>query len=115
MVRSAPPECTRRPWKRSKRDAGCRLILLDGSFVTAKPMPGDFDVCWETAGVDARRLDPVFLDFSNGRKKQKERFGGEFFPTDAFADAGHRFRFRDYFQVDKYTGGPKGIICIRFT
>ncbi|MEN6333858.1 MAG: hypothetical protein ABFE01_06315 [Phycisphaerales bacterium] len=99
----------------SLRNAGCRAILLDGSFVTAKPIPGDFDVCWETAGVNATKLDPVFLDFSDGRKKQKERFGGEFFPADAFADTGHDFRFRDYFQIDKYTGEAKGIVCIRFS
>jgi hypothetical protein len=94
------------------RDAGCRVILLDGSFVTAKPVPGDFDVCWETAGVDPTKLDPIFLDFSDKRKRQKQRFGGEFFPAHALADVRHCFR--DYFQVDKYTGRTKGIICIRF-
>jgi hypothetical protein len=27
------------------RRAGCRLVYLDGSFVTTKPNPGDFDAC----------------------------------------------------------------------
>ena len=42
--------------------AGCTELLLDGSFVTEKPMPGDYDETWEIAGVDVDRVDPVFLD-----------------------------------------------------
>ena len=91
--------------------AGCRTILLDGSFITAKPSPGDFDVCWDPIGVDSKKLDPVFLDFSDGRRRQKQRFGGEFFPATACADKKHRFS--DFFQIDKYTGSAKGIIRIR--
>ncbi len=34
------------------RRAGCARAYLDGSFVTAKAAPNDFDVCWEMAGVD---------------------------------------------------------------
>ena len=30
--------------------AGCRRAYIDGSFVTAKEHPGDFDACWELAG-----------------------------------------------------------------
>jgi hypothetical protein len=33
----------------SLRSAGCRRAYLDGSFVTAKTVPGDFDACWEAA------------------------------------------------------------------
>jgi hypothetical protein len=94
------------------RRAGCRTILLDGSFVTEKPFPGDFDACWCSAGVDDTKLDPVFLDFSDGRKKQKERFGGEFFPATVPADATHFFY--DFFQIDKYTGNAKGIVRVQF-
>jgi len=94
------------------RKAGCQKIFLDGSFVTGKPIPGDFDVCWDPMGVDITKLDPVFLDFSDGRKKQKERFRGEFFPATLPADNKHFFL--DYFQIDKYTGNAKGIICINF-
>ena len=36
--------------------AGCRELLLDGSFVTTKPLPGDCDGAWETAGADPARL-----------------------------------------------------------
>ena len=94
------------------RKAGCRKIFLDGSFVTAKPIPADFDVCWDPMGVDTAKLEPVFLDFSDGRKKQKELFHGEFFPVSFIAN-GKNFFF-DFFQIDKYTGNAKGIICVSF-
>src|SRR6476646_6535357 len=51
------------PWRRqllsglraaleALRVAGCRRAYVDGSFVTAKEVPGDFDGCWESQGVD---------------------------------------------------------------
>ncbi len=92
------------------REAGCKTIFLNGSFVSDKPHPGDYDACWDPVGVDASKLDPVFLDFSELRKKQKEKFGGEFFPSSASAD-GIR-TFVEFFQIDKYTGRPKGILRI---
>jgi len=95
------------------RKAGCQKIFLDGSFVTEKPIPCDFDVCWDPMGVDISKLDPVFLDFSDRRKKQKERFHGEFFPANCLANGKHFFF--DFFQIDMYTGNAKGIICIRFS
>jgi len=88
--------------------AGCRKI-----FITEKPIPADFDVCWDDGGVDPAKLDPVFRDFKNNRKKQKDRFYGEFFPIDCVADGKHFFF--DFFQIDKYTGNTKGIICIKFS
>ena len=94
------------------RRAGCRKIYLDGSFVTEKPIPGDYDVCWDPVGVNTAKLEPVLLDFSDKRKKQKACFHGEFFPADYLADGKHFFL--DYFQIDKYTGNTKGIICIKF-
>jgi hypothetical protein len=54
---------------------------LDGSFVTTKERPGDFDACWDIRFVDDAVLDPTFLDFSQGRAAQKRRFLGEFFPA----------------------------------
>jgi hypothetical protein len=90
-------------------EAGCRTAYLDGSFVTAKKDPGDFDVCWEARGVKPDLLDPVFFDFSANRRAQKERFGGELFPTEATADSAGT-GFLDYFQRDRRTDQPKGIL-----
>lgn len=91
--------------------AGCSKIYLDGSFVTAKPIPGDYDACWDPTGVVGALLDPVFKDFSDGRARQKARFGGEFFPS-SIVEGGSGRTFLDFFQVEKYTGGKKGILEI---
>ena len=94
------------------RRAGCRLVYLDGSFVTTKAHPGDFDACWDIQGVDEEALDPVFLDFSHRRAAQKQRFGGEFFPAQLPEGATGQ-TFVEFFQVNKLTGEPKGIVEIR--
>ena len=47
---------------------GCKNVWLDGSFVTSKEVPGDFDACWDPTGVDLSTVEPVLLDMSNGRK-----------------------------------------------
>lgn len=93
------------------RRAGCRIVYLDGSYVSEKPHPADYDVCWDTAGVDPAKLDPVLLDYSDGRRRQKEKYAGEFFPADRTADGRHTFV--DFFQTDKHTGKKKGILRIR--
>jgi hypothetical protein len=93
------------------RWAGCPTIYLDGSYVTGKPRPSDFDACWDPRGVDGKRLDPVFLDFKNGRSAQRAAFDGEFFPSSMMcADVGQAFV--DFFQLDRFTGKRKGIISI---
>ncbi len=96
---------------RSLKRAGCRTAFLDGSFVTVKDLPGDFDACWEIAGVDAGRLDRELLDFSNRRATQKARYGGELFPAETAAEPAGT-TLLDYFQRDRDSGRPKGIIAI---
>jgi hypothetical protein len=111
------------PWRRRLLDgfrracqelrlAGCRLVYLDGSFATAKEHPGDFDACWDVSHVDEESLDPVFLDFSEGRSAQKRRFLGELFPAQLPEGATGR-AFVAFFQVNRLTGKPKGIVAIR--
>jgi hypothetical protein len=95
------------------RQAKCELIYLDGSFVTAKTYPADYDACWELKGVVPALLDPVFLNFGNRRAAQKAKFFGEFFPAHFQAEAVSPFRtFLNYFQKDSDTGVAKGIIAI---
>lgn len=91
------------------KEAGCSTIYIDGSFVTQKPIPGDYDACIDYTGVDFGILDPVFLNFDNQRQAQKEKYEGEFFPHHAKADQFGTI-FIDFFQKEKYSGGPKGII-----
>ena len=92
------------------KEAGCRTLYLDGSFVTSKNHPGDFDGCWDPDGVDAAKLDPVLLDFTNRRAAQKRKYHGELFISSLPAGGG--LTFLDFFQRDKATSNPKGIIAI---
>jgi len=91
--------------------SGCPQIFLDGSYVTEKPLPNDYEICWDGRFVDPSLLDPVFFDFRNGRQTQKDKYGGEYFPS-TMIEAGSRKTFLDFFQTDKQTGNPKGIIRI---
>jgi hypothetical protein len=93
--------------------AGCRRAYVDGSFVTSKELPNDWDGCWDTAGVDAAKLDPVLLDFKDARRAQKERFGGEMFPAGADA-TGAQEAFLDFFQHTR-DGRSKGIVAFDLT
>jgi hypothetical protein len=97
----------------SLKDAGCSVIYVDGSFVTSKPSPGDFDACWDTDGVDIIKLQsiaPNLLNFKNKRAAQKSQYKGEFFLADQSANQAGMI-FLDFFQLDR-DGNPKGIIAI---
>jgi len=94
------------------RDAGCSVIYLDGSIVTSRLRPQDFDGCWEVGGVQLDRVDPVLRTFSDGRALQKAKYFGELFPSGARADEVGR-PFLAFFQIDKSTGDAKGIVALR--
>lgn len=91
--------------------AGCLTLYLDGSFITDKPHPGDYDGCWEIQGVDPTRLDPVLLDFEGKREAQKRKYGGEMFIAELPGAPG--MSFLQLFQREKFSGSPKGILRIR--
>ena len=93
------------------KNAGCLTVYVNGSFVTNREVPNDFDACWDEAGVDPTVLDPVLLTFDPGRVTQKAKYLGELFPASAIA-SGDGFSFLEFFQTDMETGGRKGIIAI---
>ena len=93
------------------RSAGCQAVYLNGSFVTSKEIPNDYDACWEEAGVNPDILDPVLLTFDPGRATQKAKYMGELFPAAAIAGSGG-LSFLEFFQLDKETGERKGIIAL---
>lgn len=93
------------------KEVGCHTVYVNGSFVTNKYVPNDFDACWVEDGVDPLVLDPVLLTFDAGRLTQKVKYLGELFPASATA-SGDGFSFLEFFQIDKETGDPKGIIAI---
>lgn len=90
--------------------AGGRRVFVDGSFVTAKQEPGDFDACWDADGVDFDVLDERLLTFDRGRATQKAAFLGELFIADGRADPQGNV-FRDFFQTDR-DGRRKGIVVL---
>lgn len=94
--------------------AGCETAYIDGSFITDKAVPGDFDGAWELHNVDLQRLqviEPVLFEFSNHRAAQKRKYLGEMFPADSQELASGR-TFLEFFQRDMQTGHPKGIVAI---
>jgi len=94
------------------KQAGARDVWIDGSFVTSKWTPNDWDGCYGSIGLDLDALDPLFRDLANltaGRPRQHQRFGGEFIP--AFIGGGAGRTMLDFFQTDR-EGRAKGIVRI---
>lgn len=91
------------------RRAGCQGVWLDGSFVTDKEVPRDFDACWDPTNVAIDKLDPVLRDMEAGRLSQKVKYGGEFMPN--VIEGGSGLYFVEFFQRDR-NGKPKGILHI---
>ena len=90
--------------------AGCQTVYRDGSFVTKKENPNDFDGCWDLTGVDPSLLDPILLLLDDKRVAQKAKYKGELFPASFTAD-GVGNTYLDFFQIDR-DGNPKGIVAI---
>jgi hypothetical protein len=94
-------------------NCGCPMIFLDGSYVTAKPKPKDYEVCWDTRYVDPTHLDPLFFEpIAGGTYQQKRKYKGEYFPA-YLIELRSGVTFLDFFQIDKQSGNRKGILKIR--
>lgn len=95
---------------RALRYAGATKVYVDGSFVSKKANPGDWDACFETRGVDSKKLDPVLLDFDDDRAAQKAKYLGEMF----FAEHAANLLGEPYLSFFQHTkdGKPKGIVLI---
>lgn len=94
------------------RHHGARRLWIDGSFVSAKPEPGDVDLLYSLNELDEDALldaEPVLEDFSDGRKAQKARFGGvECWPIE-FTEASTGRAMLEFFAFDR-DDQPKGLI-----
>ncbi len=88
--------------------AGCSAAYLDGSYTTAKTKPADYDLCWEMTGVDFPALHPVLLMVVWPRAEQKARYRGDVLPN--FVESNSGLPMLEFFQIDKDTGSPKGIV-----
>ena len=96
----------------SLEHANCPLIYIDGSFVTSKEIPGDYDLCWSLVGVIESKLDKSLIDFTPaGRAKMIDKYRGDIFPAE-IPEGDSGILFVDFFQSDKNTGEKKGIVAI---
>jgi hypothetical protein len=95
----------------SLKTAGCHIVYIDGSFVTSKETPVDFDACWDPNNVDPYRLDPIFLRFEPGRATQKAKYGGELFIS-TMRNGNPGPVMLEFFQNDKNSGKQKGIVAM---
>ena len=94
------------------KSAGVADIYIDGSFVSDKELPNDIDGCWlPTPSLKTKKIDPVLLDFSKGRKKMKEKYGIDFFLANIIESSSGE-PFLEFFQTDR-DGNRKGIIKIK--
>ncbi len=92
--------------------AGCRILYINGSFVTTKEDPADFDACYEneTVDIDYLRIHaPKLLNYYD-RATQKAKYKGEIFPSNQpVGDYG--LNSFEFFQRDRLRN-KKGIIAI---
>jgi hypothetical protein len=79
--------------------AGCRRVVIGGSFVTNKEYPNDFDGWYESFGLDLNVLDRLFLEDT---RLQFEILGGTLFEPP---------NYEGFFQTDR-EGRPKGVIVL---
>jgi len=86
------------------KSAGCKTLYLNGSYVTDKKDPGDYDAVWEYPGVD-NTIDPVLRDGID-LWTIKRKYSG-----DVFCHMPQFFDYFTYFQTD-WRGIPKRIIKI---
>ena len=96
-------------WARELKEAGCKTVYLDGSFITRRKDPHDFDACWEPFVPKTRPKAQSLLDESiDGNLARKKEFGGDIFPrfTAKYGDRVEKW------QYDERTRRVKGIIEI---
>lgn len=90
------------------KHAGCEILYIDGSFITRKEKPGDYDACWEPFVKKNMPANTLLLEDSTfANTWRKERFSGDIFPR--FGGYGDRV---EKWQLDSRTNKQKGIIFI---
>ncbi len=85
-------------------------MLVDGSFVTNRDLPGDYDAAFDPAGINGRLLDPVLMRHADGRRAMNAKYLGDIFPWGFLASDDGPI-YREFFQTDR-EGVAKGIVEI---
>ena len=94
-------------------EAECRVVWIDGSFVTRERWPKDFDLCYDPQRMSLDLLSPELRDVSQGRAAQKRRFGGEALAAD-FPFEANSSTVREAFMRTR-EGETKGIVRLELT
>jgi len=84
--------------------ARCTTFYLDGSFITKKEKPSDYDCTWDPTGV----TDLLDKDLLKSLEVRKDKYLGDIF---VYMPEHGGFPYLEYFQRDK-DDNPKGIIKI---
>ncbi len=87
--------------------AGCRQLIVDGSFVSAKEAPHDWDAAYDTQGMRMEALDPVLRRYEDGRRAMNAKYFGDLFPWDE--SSGEAGPYLEFFRTDR-EGVPKGVV-----
>lgn len=99
---------------RHLKSVGCSAVYVDGSFVTDKEIPNDYDACWDTTRVKVEKVDRVLLDFSDaGKAAMAAKYGGDIRPG-GFSPEEVDVSYLDFFQIDR-NGERKGIVRLVLT
>jgi hypothetical protein len=95
------------------RAAGCRRVYIDGSFVTAKEAPHDFDACCllGSSGRERRVARPGVAGLLPEASGTKGEVRWELFIAHQIADPRTGRRFVEFFQHDRLNN-PKGIVAL---
>jgi hypothetical protein len=88
------------------RKFSCRAVFIDGSYVSSKVLPSDIDLCWDDEDVNFQFVQLMAPDILLSNKERKAKFGIDVFPAEYFLA---------FFQKDKQTEMPKGIIKIEIS
>jgi hypothetical protein len=88
---------------------GCKSIYVDGSFVTDKELPGDYDLCWKMDGVFVEDLDPVLLNYTaEGKVRIEGKYRGDIRGAE-FSVKETGATYLVFFQHDR-NGIAKGVV-----
>ena len=93
------------------RFAGCTAAMINGSFVSAKDEPGDYDMAFDPIGMNGILIDPILRRHDDQRKAMKAKYFGDVFPWGAVACATTPVIYRDFFQRDR-SGVAKGVVLL---
>jgi Family of unknown function (DUF6932) len=96
------------------KSVGCEAVYVDGSFVTGKERPNDYDACWDLTGVKIEAVDKTLLDFSDeGKQEMQAKYRGDIRP-DSCSPIESDATYLEFFQTDR-DGNPKGIVKLRLS